>query len=248
MNIFYFNESKAKELLVSNYRHSQLIPFFGTGLTKGEKAKRGTVPDGKMLLDELRREIKKSKNISESDKDSILSNTRSLKGIFDFFEDDDVIDGCARRNYLINTFCGVKINSVKRQLLNLDWPSIVSLNIDDAIESATDGYHLITPNKKISLERVKSSKCIIKLHGCANEYAHYEDTKIIFTWRSYADSIHTNKSLLHYIQAIAESTAFVFIGCSLDEELDLMQIPQPMVFSKSIFIKKGKPDFAEKKI
>lgn len=243
MKIYHFTEASAQELLISNYRSSTLIPFLGAGFTKDMRCKRGKTPDGNELK-KILKDILARHNPEEA---SEIEEIDDLRSIFSLFENSESISSDIRKNTLLNLFSQVKLDDIRKKILSLGWRNIITLNIDDAIEkhSHTD-YNKISPSDKISMERVKSKKNIIKLHGCITEYDKNEDSQLIFTWRSYVHNIRTQNSILEYLENLAREQAFIFIGCSLDGEIDLIPIGLKGHLEKSIYITKNKPSLSIK--
>ncbi|WP_297573308.1 SIR2 family protein [uncultured Deefgea sp.] len=244
-NVYHYLDENSKDIIAAHYKRSQLIPFIGAGFTKGQKSKRGLIPGGVELLDGIKKLALKSVNLAASDKESI-EKIQSLKVAFNLLSEGNAIDHEMARNYLINSFSKVSISKNRSNFINLDWPTVITFNIDDAIELANREFEVIRPLREISIERVKRLKCLIKIHGCITEYANYLDPKLVFTWKQYISSFSLNKSLMEYIESSSETKNFLFVGCSLEEELDVMQLSQRDVFKKSIYLTKGEPSFVER--
>ncbi len=98
------------------------------------------------------------------------------------------------------------------------------------------------PHREISVERASAAKCLFKIHGDISEYLIYEDTKLIFTWKEYAESISSNASTLSMLRDLAKNGSMLFIGCSLDAEVDLQNLAKDYAFPRSIFLKVGDID------
>lgn len=99
------------------------------------------------------------------------------------------------RTYLSNVFSDVIIaDPSKVSLLQLNWPHILTFNIDDAIESVARGYKKLLPNKEVAREYITSNKCLFKIHGDIEDLCAYTDQRTIFTWSQYIESIMKTKA------------------------------------------------------
>lgn len=244
MKIYHFRDEKIKEEIKRYFSSSNLIPFIGTGFTLGCKSKRGTVPDGNRL-DKSIKEIIAAKKINGITKDEIFE-IKPLKNTFNLLT-EEYISITETKSFLSSSFSDVKIpDKNKRKFLHLNWPHIITFNIDDAIENHTSGYKTIVPNRPTSREYLSSNKCILKLHGDIAEFLAYDDASLIFTWRQYASSISENRSLLNFIGDISKSSAFLFIGCSLDSELDIIHLGKDYSLDRSFYLKKGEISLDER--
>nr|WP_180203845.1 AVAST type 5 anti-phage protein Avs5 [Pseudomonas sp. SbOxS1]NYU03607.1 hypothetical protein [Pseudomonas sp. SbOxS1] len=241
----HFMDPSAATDLRRLYESSRLLPFFGSGFTKGLKSKSSRVPDARQLTEKIT-EIASSNCIDPSESQEIRKIT-DLKKAFNLLFNSEYVTPAQARTYLSNVFSDVTVSDTnKSKLLKLDWPHIFTFNIDDAIESTTSGYKKLLPNKEVAKEYIASNKCLFKVHGDVEDLCAYTDQRTIFTWSQYARSINENKSMLSFIQQHAESSTFLFVGCSLDTELDLLSLAQETPFSKSILLKRGKVSFEEK--
>ena len=100
-------------------------------------------------------------------------------------------------------------------------------------------------NEKIFIEE----KCLIKLHGDINEIITYNDAEKIFTSKEYALSIERNAPLLNKLRNDYKNQNIIFIGCSLDDEIDLQTLSTLPLhndekdnLSRKIIFVKGKPN------
>lgn len=182
----------------------------------------------------------------EEEKDDIDS-INDLKTAYQILLDTNYINPTNRDNFLDNTFSQVQIEPEKSQLIKKKWKRIYTFNIDDAIESVRRDFQVICPFKEVSVEYVRGHNCLMKIHGDINEYKKYNNTSIIFSWLEYAKSIEDNKAMLNILESDARERSFIFIGCSLDKEIDLMLVAAKHRFEKSIFIQKGKPSLSNRK-
>ncbi|CAI8754946.1 SIR2_2 domain-containing protein [Pseudomonas brassicacearum] len=244
IEIIHFSSEEAKGRIENLYRKSQLVPLLGAGFTLGCHSYKTTVPDAKALVEKLKAIVLTSENdISQED----LAEIGDLKTIFSIIDDETIVPKNKILKYFESAFTKVKIDESKRKFLKLAWPNIFTFNIDDAIERVIDeSYSKVLPNKKINIDHLNSKKCFFKIHGDIQEYLNYQEKNLIFTWQEYAKSIDSNKGMLSYFSNIAVNGSVIFIGCSLDAEVDLLHLSTAHTFKKSIFVKKGKPNLKEK--
>lgn len=244
MDVKHFNDPAAADNLKALFKASRAIPFFGTGFTRNCTAKNGTVPDANKLADLITRSAASKDGLDDARKAQILS-IKDLKTAFEFLVGDRYIQPKQRQALLGNLFSKVRLGSnIKRDILNFDWPHIFSFNIDDAIEGAVKKYEPILPNRPVNREFISSHNCLFKIHGDIGEYIKYDDPNVIFTWRQYAESIRTNTAMLTFLEQ-AQHFAFLFIGCSLEAEFDLLHVNAKRQFENSIYFKCGEVTVAE---
>jgi len=221
------------------------MPFFGSGFTKGSKAKKGKVPDANGLAKIITETAAANPSLDLSQATQIKSIT-ALKSAFGLLEREEYISSKSAQTLLTNTFSEVDLaTKEKRDILSLDWPHIFTFNIDDAIERQNRSLKVLQPNKRTSREYISAHSCLFKIHGDITECSSYEDINLIFTWRHYANSIASNKAMLGFLSDESKNSSFLFIGCSLDAELDLIHLSKETPLNKSIFIKKGKVTIEE---
>lgn len=203
--------------LVNYYKKRALFPFLGAGFTMGAKTRKSVIPNGptcvKMMKDlivaynqDLQDDIK---NIVDFDK---------VAGLFYQVVPKEII-----ADFIHDNFTGTKLDKVKEEFVNLEWPFIYTLNIDDAVERNSK-YRPILPN--VPLTKKYLTEVIFKLHGDANDEVSYikHTDGIIFSRQQYLRSIINNKDLLDIFLDDYTSVNFILIGCSLDNELDLEYI------------------------
>lgn len=241
LEIIKSTDLRAVELVQSYYRRSELIPFIGSGFTKDCVSFKSKVPDAKALIGGIKKLALVNESISDSHKLQI-NNISSLKSCFGLIARPGFIPPKISRNYFEAVFSKVKLPPQKVNILNLDWPHIFTFNIDDAIEAYRHDLTKVLPYREISVERANAARCLFKMHGDISEYLVYEDTKLIFTWKEYAESISSNASTLSMLRDFARNGSMLFIGCSLDAEVDLQNLAKDYTFSRSIFLKVGDID------
>lgn len=239
----HFKEPAATERIQLLYKRSELTPFFGAGLTKDCKSYKGTVPNADTLMEGI-------KNIciqNCTDKDLIpqIKSINKLKTAFSLVSRPDLFPSTSATRYFESLFSKVKLTNSKKRIIDLDWPNIFSFNIDDAIENHNSKYYKVLPHKQISYESLTARKCLFKIHGDISEYCTHPDTKLIFTWHDYTDSVKSNSSMLTFLGNLAKNGSLLFIGCSLDEEIDLQLLSHSYNFSNSIYLKKSKPSLID---
>lgn len=240
MEQLHFTDPSAAEKIQTLYRASRLIPFLGSGFTKDAAAKKGRVPDAASLVKLITGTAAARPGLSPSDGAEIAA-IRQLKNAFSLLRKPEHFTPKQASTLLENVFYKVRIaDQGKQRLLKLDWPHIFTFNIDDGIENVVHGYKVLAPNKDVSREYIASNPCLFKIHGDIEEYLKYEDYNLIFTWRDYAHSIDSNEAMLGYLAEEARNSSFLFIGCSLDAEIDLLNLTSKISFAKSIFLKKGR--------
>lgn len=206
-----FNKDLEDELL-SFIKREMLIPIIGSGFTVGCKANNGKVPSGQEM-----KEYMMGKLIETLDED--------IKGDFSKIANayDRHIDKKIRNKYLKDNFTNVLLEEEKKEFLDVSWPYIYSLNIDDAVENNLQNYDVILANKNVDIDYIKNNKCIFKLHGDANDVLKYKDSdQKIFTKKEYLKSLQSNICLLDLFKNDYMSKSLIFIGCSLDDEIDLL--------------------------
>ena len=237
-------ESNAKIEIQKYFKKSLLIPFFGSGFTKGARNSKGTVPDSSKLVESIKNLIIENQNLTDDDKAAIL-NIKDLKEAFTFLFDESYVSNQKAKSLLVNFFSKVYFVKahpwdIKSSLISKDWPHIFTFNIDDAIESINTKYTIITPNKNVSREFISSNQCLFKIHGDINEFAiDSEKAELIFTSKQYMRSLQSNAAILQFLKEEAQTACFLFIGASLDFEVDLLHAGIDSAFEKSIYVKVG---------
>lgn len=212
MEIRSFDEKLEKELL-DFMRRQRLIPIIGSGFTAKSKANMGYVPTGSEMKDFM------CEKIFESIGENVTGEFSTVASNYDRYVDINI-----RNDYLKKNFINVELDKVKINFLNIDWPYIYSLNIDDAIERASREYKIILANKDFNEEYIKQNKCLFKLHGDATDVLKYKNSdQKIFTKKEYLTSLRKNIFLLDLFKNDYTSKSLLFIGCSLDDEIDLLE-------------------------
>lgn len=248
MNILNFED--AKEGLINYFKSKSLIPVIGSGFSMNELALNGTVPSGDSFKKHMLSELKKCAKISEND--LLKIEKQSFSEICTFYEDNDLIPKENRLKFYKNNFSEVKLSDEKKQFLEIQWPYIYTLNIDDAIEKNSEYQHIIISNRD-TYDDAFENKCVIKLHGDVNDLTTYSNSNcLIFTEAQYALSIKNNYSLLTRMENDFKNQNIIYIGCSLNNEIDLLAISTIPFSNDSLhpirrfFFSQKEPDFIEK--
>ncbi|EEP2128910.1 hypothetical protein HA780_003371, partial [Salmonella enterica] len=90
MDVIHFKSENADNELKSLFRSSQLIPFFGSGFTKGVRAKKGKIPDAEQLTKHITELASTKEDLTEKEIKEI-NDISSLKNAFGLLKTDDYI-------------------------------------------------------------------------------------------------------------------------------------------------------------
>lgn len=213
--ISILNEDEGIRKIIDLMRDNLLIPFFGTGMTWGEQAKKFTVPNAdestKLMKDLI---IKHRSDLKDDLKNLDFNNTANF-----FFkcvpqEDRDVFF----RDY----FTEVTITGERKEIINFDWPYGYTLNIDDGIEKSS---HFTPVYPYIKTKRPTTEVSLLyKIHGDAyNEITYELKENIVFSYKQYIKVLKSdkNKDFLNFIRSDFIQKNIIYLGCSLRDEKDL---------------------------
>lgn len=215
--------SEIYDTFTKNLKRKMIIPIIGSGFTLNCEAKNGKVPSGKdykeHMIDSLCNKFEELKDSKEIMYNESFSQIAEL-----YIEQIDDID---KRNYFVSNFTNVKIREKNKiDFLKIKWSYIYTLNIDDAIEKNSKFNHTICCNNENVIESVFDEfKCVIKLHGDVNNLINYGNyNSIIFSSKQYATSLKSNNVLLTKLNHDALYQNLLFIGCSLNDEIDILSV------------------------
>lgn len=215
----YWKHSKGVYEVVQLIREYKIIPIIGAGFTKGESSDHGKeeVPDGNKTIRLMKDLIISTEKLTEDDmNDDSFPDVATI-----FFQ---VVPTEKRIEFFKKYFTGVKLCEVKKRFVELKWPCIYTINIDDAIENTDEDFHIILPYKKIR-NNYKQYKRVYKLHGDAEQEISYDsDKNIVFRNREYVNAItdENNRDILNNLIANMAQKNIIYIGCSLKNEDDLI--------------------------
>lgn len=199
--------------LIKKFANNQLIPIIGSGFTLNCESKHGKVPSGSSYKDYMIDAFCDAEQITDDEKSAL--NNKPFSEIAEYYI--KCVDEKTKHTFFLNNFSDVKIeDNYKRDFLNIEWPYIYTLNIDDGIEKNSFFSHVISSNRKIVSEKVFDEfHCVIKLHGDINEIVNYHDySSLIFSKRQYGESMDKNQVLLTKLKHDAQFQNIIFIGCS----------------------------------
>ncbi|EKE05982.1 MAG: hypothetical protein ACD_19C00134G0003 [uncultured bacterium] len=217
MEIFRFEKQpELEQIFKSALARKTLIPIIGAGFTNGEQAHGRKVPGGSEFKNIMIRNIcKHSDELTEDDfEQEGYKFSETANEFFKRVPKDDY------KRILQDCFTKVRLSREKRNFLNIGWPYIYTLNVDDAIEK-NSGYNPVLPYRSLS-PFVNELRCVFKMHGDVLEELKYDEMpNIIFSQEQYIKSLESNAHILKFFQSDYSSNNTIFIGCSLDDELDL---------------------------
>ena len=126
-------------------------------------------------------------------------------------------------DYIEDNFTRVyDVEQSKRHFLNCNWKTIFTLNYDDTIENVID-IDVIIPYDKFSFRSRKRN--MIKLHGDAKRFSCTGDSRYcVLGNQQYVALVkaENNRDLIKVLENVFYSKSILFVGCSLDDELDLL--------------------------
>ena len=218
-------DEQGQNILINLFRNSGIVPILGAGITKGLAARKGyTVPDGNDLKKYMISEIIRKDNSLQSEEDIMYRD--AFSHVAQVFErkfsnpSDNVV-----RDYFFNHFTQVKIvdESLKRFLNSIKWECVYTLNIDNAIEeTAKSEWELFLPTPKFDKRLISGSKRLYKIHGdISNFLKNLDYDMLIFTEEQYLRSLEKYKGFHDSLKSDCENKSLIYIGCSLDDELDI---------------------------
>ena len=224
MEQFVFND-QGQEILINLFRNNKIVPILGAGISKGLDARKGyKVPGGKELKEYMISEIIRKDSSLKCDKhtmelDGFSQVAQVFERIFPDANEDNIKD------YFFNHFTQVKIKdeSLKRFLNQIKWDYVYTLNIDNSIEETSkEDWEVFLPTAHFDDRLVSGTKRLYKIHGDISLFLKKLDyDMLVFTEEQYIRSIETNKAFHDCLRSDCENKSLLYIGCSLDDELDL---------------------------
>lgn len=240
--------SDIRKDIVAFFRSESLVPIVGAGLSCNVPTLRGKVPSGTTYKEHMLQALLKNSQFTPEEHDQLKSEKFST--LCDYYEDDENVSAEERLSYLKENFFNAKFDAMdmRRKFFEIQWPYIYSLNIDDAIENSSQYNTIILPNREFRDDLFTEERCLIKLHGDIREIVSYKQSDKIFTSKEYALSLNKNTPLLNKLKNDYANQNILFVGCSLDDEVDLKTLKDASVdfqlkdtLSKTIIFTKGVP-------
>ncbi|MDN3101189.1 SIR2 family protein [Enterococcus faecalis] len=204
------------------YKQDMIVPIIGSGFTLNEKNKKGnSVSSGQDMKQHMIKKIVEADN--RYPKDELINES--------FSSVSSIYDSCVsleeRKRYVSNMFTDVILDTEKKDFINLPFKTMYTLNIDDAIENNNRNIEIVVSNKDFLDENIlndfrKNGKTILfKMHGDAKSFLKHND-QLIFSKEEYVASIVKNTNILNQLSTDIISNCVLFIGCSLEDEIDLV--------------------------
>lgn len=204
------------------YKQDMIVPIIGSGFTLNEKNRKGNrVSSGETMKEYMVKKIMEYDNQYLEDE----LKDESFSSVADIYY--DCVPLVERKKYISNMFTEVILNTEKKDFINLPIKTIYTLNIDDAIENNNDNIEVVVSNREFLDENIlndfrKNGKTILfKIHGDAKSFLKHND-QLIFSNAEYAASITKNTNILSQLSSDLISNCVLFIGCSLENEIDLV--------------------------
>lgn len=215
--------SEIRDELKGHMNRQELFPIIGSGFTRGCPTRGGSggcVPSGQDMKEEMERYLQ--------DHGHAIQPGCSFSKVARYYE-----KFAAKADvwtYFKERFLGVVLTGPRKEFLNLDWKLIYTLNLDDAIEKNSPYQCTVLPNRKdLNLDAIKDEKCVFKLHGDAGEFIKYGDKRDkVLSLIDYIASLNSNQPLLDKLGTDLDFSNTLFIGCSLNDELDILSVAQQL--------------------
>ncbi len=215
----YYEHDEGIKILADLFENERLIPVIGSGFTKDSYAHMGRVPDGNTCTDIMKKMILlNSVEISHEQLEQCNFN-KTAKIMKKYVPEDQYL------SFFRNYFTDVKLENVKTNFINLPWPYVFTLNVDDGIES-TGVYQAILPYHNARKDNILNKRRLFKLHGDAKYELDYQGENIVFDSEQYIQAItsDSNQSMRDFFSTAYKELNILFVGCSLDNEPDIKYI------------------------
>ena len=218
MKITEVNLQEMMPLFKSLIKSAILIPIIGSGFSCDCRASKGYVPNGPQMKSEM---IKRILETEDEEKESL--EQYSFQQIARYY--NNFVSKEVRKKYLLDCFTKVKLSPLLCSFLNLPWKYLYTLNIDDAIEGNSD-FYVLEPHRRLDTRVKEDGRVVFKIYGDAKNMALLDDDESfsVFDTDQYIVSLEKNKSILDQLKQDYIDKNLLFIGCSLQNELDLLHV------------------------
>lgn len=221
MEFRYLKDPSTEAFLSGLIASGRTVPFIGTGFTRGERAKARLVPDGQEWMTIMREQILASPASFKPTVEQL--GKYDFQKLSDVYFRSDIIELNQIKNTLDQCFSCVNITTPsKLAFLNLPWPYLYTLNIDDGIERAIDSVKVVPYE---AFAKSSARRYVYKMHGdvfTALKADSREALKLIFGKGDYIRSLNRNRPLIDELKVDLNESNLLFIGCSLTDELDVL--------------------------
>jgi hypothetical protein len=217
MQVFELHEQRTESMIITMFQRRNLVPVLGAGFSKGAHTQDASVPAAEefraTMLDVLNQHV---------GEEAASLKEKKFAEVAEYFLNPQFVPTPVVKEVIRKYFTRVTLNGARKAFLACPWPYIYTLNIDDAIERNSDFKDKVIPNRRISTT-ARQLSCVYKVHGdAADELIYDEPSKIIFSTAQYVRSLTTNISMLNSLKTDLTEQNTLFVGCSLDQEIDLL--------------------------
>ncbi|MDR3668829.1 MAG: SIR2 family protein [Ignavibacteriaceae bacterium] len=210
-------------------KRERLIPIIGSGFSKDSIAKRGKVPSVDSLKTILVGLISRLLDYDESDSTELQK--KKLSEVAEIFwpayqSEAQEADKKEFQQFMEDHFSNVQdLEAAKCNFINSGWRYLYTLNYDDAIENVSREIITIVPYAKQNPIWLENKRCLYKLHGDIKRYMETADPQYcILSKLQYINALKDkqNEDMRKKLQTDFLSNSILFVGCGLDDELDLL--------------------------
>jgi hypothetical protein len=193
----------------------RIVPFVGAGLSE---------PMGMPLWGAAMRKLHdRIHNPNDPAVTALIDQGRYLEAAQALSEHSQVLTD----NFIRTTYRVQKVAGPVSLMPHVAHGCIVTTNFDDAIEETFklreinfDGYMHGTQQHNFFSRLVRGQRCILKLHGDADDPQTYVLTRAQYL-EAYEEPLNFQRPLPKALRQIYISNSLLFLGCSLEQDLTL---------------------------